>query len=835
MNASKPNVLILGGGVAGLAAAQALDAYGVSVEVVEKGSQLGGNARRWACMATDSCRYCGACLSADLAEQVTRSPHAKIHLNSTVDRLEKQDAGFKASLKGGLNETIQADAVLLATGMRPFDPSANSDLGYAQLDQVITTADMNEALQQDRLGDLLPAVPEPAIAFIQCVGSRDRQSGRDYCSQVCCKTAVRQVNRILHEIPRADITVFHMDLQIIGKAFRSQAAAMQPRVTLQQGVPAKIWNDRQPGKVSVIQEDAATGARTARHFDLIVLAVGILPALQTARIAEQLGVGTDDWGFLSGGMTPAPGIYTAGAALEPTDILSTRQQGVQAAHRMAMDLGWISNIEGAPRVAVIGGTREAADVAVNLADSGYTVSLLDSGADAACAGDNIDYHAQTRLVSVNGTSGAFRISFNSDGDDRQLDAAAIIAANGIHRQPAMPDNEQIRSISQFAEARERGALNSTDTVVFWLDHHGPEWKAFSRQCLHHAVKLVSEGRRAIVIMEKMLVHGLKGQRIYDQARHMGVRFLRVGGPDQVTLTSGDKGVRLGVNEATLPGVRISLDADLLVIPETFQPAFLSDAISQCLRQNMDEEGFLQSANVRHRPVGSPRKGIFFIGSCHDETDEADMQREIDAVKASLHLLTGGRLPLEPPAVIDEGKCGRCLTCYRACPHAAVIIRNATQPVIVAEACAGCGICVSSCPAKAISSDPQADIPVVGAAEGATVIFACQRSGAPAARAAGIGDEKTRLIEVRCAGQLDEQTLLQPLLEGAAEVIVAACHEGNCRSMIGSRAAAVRAARMTDQLGLDHAAVRHHFIAANEPARMARIVADDGSKKEDAHA
>jgi heterodisulfide reductase subunit A len=333
----------------------------------------------------------------------------------------------------------------------------------------------------------------------------------------------------------------------------------------------------------------------------------------------------------------------------------------------------------------------------------------------------------------------------------------------------------------------------------------------------------------------MLVHGLKGQRIYNQARHMGVRFFRVGGPDQMTWITGDGGISLEINEATLPGVSVTLDTDLMVIPAAVSPASSSGPISRFLRQNLDEEGFMQSANVRHRPVGSPRQGVFFIGSCHDETDDGDLQQEINAVKVLLHQMTSGRLPLEPAAAIDEGKCGRCLTCYRACPHAAVIIRNNIQPMIVAEACLGCGICVSSCPAKAISADPGAQIPAAGPIEGATVVFACQRSGALAAKAAGISSKDTKLIEVRCAGQLDEQTLLQPLLEGAARVIVAACHEGNCRSMIGSRSAATRTAKMIDQLGLDHADVRHHAIAANEPARMARIVADGGSGKENAHA
>jgi heterodisulfide reductase subunit A len=173
-------------------------------------------------------------------------------------------------------------------------------------------------------------------------------------------------------------------------------------------------------------------------------------------------------------------------------------------------------------------------------------------------------------------------------------------------------------------------------------------------------------------------------------------------------------------------------------------------------------------------------------------------------------------------------CGRCLTCYRACPHAAVVIRGQFQPEIVATACMGCGICVASCPAKAISADPSAAIPAVNDVTGATVVFACQRSGALAAKAADIQDTRTQIVPVRCAGQIDEQTMLQPLADGADRVVIAACHEGNCRSMTGSRTAAARAENMAGQLGLDKTIIRHQTIAANEPARMARIIGASGS-------
>jgi heterodisulfide reductase subunit A len=833
MNTSKPNVVVLGSGVAGLSATLALGAYDVSVHLVEKEDRLGGHALKWACMATDTCQYCGACLGAELLQQVQDTSHTTIHLNSIPERINIQEAGYSVALKGVADETIHADAVLIATGMTPFDPGGVDDLGYGTFHQVKTTADINAILQEDRLATILPDTPAPSIAYIQCVGSRDRQSDRDYCSQVCCKTAVRQVNKILDQKPEADITIFHIDLQVIGKVFRSQAASALKRVKLHQGVPGRIWNDRQEGKVSVIQEDNATGARTAHHFDLIVLAVGMVPSPEMSRIADQLDSDLDRWGFASGSSNLATGIYAAGASRGPMDILSAKAQGAATAHRMAKDLGWEQSDEKKLSVAVIGDGPDGAVAANALTEDGYGVTVLDHGPAEKPDSGGSTWFSNIQLNSVTGTVGQYCLSFSSGSTEHQLDAAAIVVAGGVHAEASMESgdhDDQVVSLSRFIETVDTNQMDSTQRVVFWLDRNGPEWKAYSRQCLKMATSWASQGKDAAIIMDKMLVHGIEGQQLYDQARHKGVRFLRIRNADQVNIQHQKNSVLLEIPDTSLTDVTLILEADVLVIPEGVQPPAWSERVAHRLRQSLDEEGVLQSANVRHRPVGSPRKGVFFLGSCHDEIDPLDFQDEIKTLRASLaQLFVNG--PLDPPAVIDEGKCAKCLTCYRACAHSAVMITEGYQPMIVAEACVGCGICVSSCPATAISHDPAGSIPKFDLSEGDTVVFACQRSGLLAAKAASLDKPNTHIIPVRCAGQIDEQTLLQPLLDGASAVRIAACHDGNCRSMTGSRTADARANKLTAQIGLQPGELSLHTIAANEPARMANIVGADVISKE----
>ncbi len=837
MNKSTPSVLVVGGGIAGMAAAKTLDDFGVSVHLVEKREYLGGKAFDWACMATGECRNCGACLSAELADQMNHLKHATIHLKSSINGIKKNNDGFGTTLNSESSAVISTNAVLLANGMTPFDASRLPELGYGVYDQVITTADLNNLLKREGLKEILPDTTSPAIAFIQCVGSRNRELCRDYCSQVCCKTALRQANKILHNIPEAQITVFHIDLQIIGKEFRTQAEYVKARVNLFQGVPAKILSDREQGKLTVIHEDPETGARVARHFDLIVLSVGIGPSLQVIEIAKQLDIKPDTWGFLSSGALLPSGVYAAGVTQGPTDILTARDQGIIAAHKIIQDFNILSKTKHNSTIAVLGESKDSGMICHALSKEGWLVVRLDSGNHQAPEISGVTSFYSVSLRSVNGTVGQYDLLFTAKGYEHNIKAASIIVVGDAQMvlYSGLNDSDKIKSLSQFVDVFEKTPAKVPKTVAFWLDRQKQEWKDHARTCLHLATALAEKGQTAIVIMEKMLVHGLKGQKLYDDARHKGVRFLRVSNPAQINVISDNGHLVLEMNEATLPGVRLSAECDLLVLPEAVNPPASAPEISHFLRQQCDSEGFLQSANVRHRFVGSPRRGIFFLGSCHDETDEVDIAREINAVKASLEALTTSNIRTEPLPAINENKCARCLTCYRICPHAAVTIKGNYKPVIVTDACFGCGICVSHCPAEAISAVCELDSDTSGITASKTVIFACERSGELALKSAMnmemFSNKTARIIKVPCAGRIGEAMMIQQLLNGAKRVIIAACHEGNCRSVSGSRLAAARAKLIVEDTGLQDNSIRHYSVAANEPVKIAKIVSAADSGKE----
>lgn len=809
---SSDSVLILGGGVAGMSAARTLGDRHIQVHLVEAADRLGGHAASWACMATDECRQCGACLADDMINQTFCHTNISLHLSTTLDRLEKTGDGFTAHLSSG--ETVTAARIILATGFTPFDPSVLSGLQFGRHDKVISTARLNQMLKQETLTDFLENVAQPEIAFIQCVGSRNRKLDRDFCSQVCCKISLRHSDKLLHLLPDAEITLFHMDLQTIGKETRCLAADLSTRMSLAQGVPAEILSDPDSNRPSVVVEDPDSGARTARAFDLVVLSIGMSPSEELNRLSGRLGVRPNRWGFFNtSDASLSPGIHVAGCAKGPRDIPGSRQDGRIAAAAVLKELGH-APAEKAD-VLVWGDGAEAKTIARTLAENGYTTVFF-----GRCkASDRLTCIDPGRILSVDGTAGRFSVRYELGSRPETLTCSAIIAA-------PEPEYQTAPAQSSLAGAMDLTAFSSTppaqlpEHVAVLLDYAGPETKAASRRALISAMAARKAGRQITVIMNKMLVHGSLGQQMYDQARKAGVRFLRYNAPEKIEIKKTDTGFSLTLDEATLPGTLVTLHCDHLVIPAVPVPGPKIDTAARLLKQEKDREGFLQSPNVRHRLTKSPRKGIYFAGAAHDDVDDSDLAAELEAIMAEL-AFSG---PAQDTGVkINQDYCAQCLTCLRICPHQAIVLNKDDRPEIVPDACFGCHLCVVNCPALAIESTACAPDRVAEQAETAqVVVLACQRSAALAAGPLTLPDT-VRLIPVPCAARAGVNLMLKLLLGGAQKIIVAGCHDGNCRSMKGSASAHREVARLLALPGIPPDKAAWHSVAANETQTFARII------------
>ena len=355
------NVIIVGGGIAGMTVAGAIADLGIGVTLVEQDRQLGGHAAHWACMATDECARCSACLVQDQISKISAHPRIEVLLGARLGECQGEAGAFRVTLEPepasenvpppwrewvlGRRRTVPCQAVVLATGFEPYDPSKNPLLGYGHFDGVITTQDLDDILRKDDLAGFAPDGDTPLrVAFIQCVGSRDRKSGREYCSQFCCRTTIRLIQRLRYLRPAVEATVFYIDLQIMSKEFGVFYNRARGDVRFIQGVPAEVCPGETQRALRVYSVAPGADRTEAFEFDRVVLAIGLTPTDSHRSLAKVMGLDLNEFGYFAGASPDAPltasrpGVFLAGACSGPTDIQGSRKQAMAVAGLLAQRL-----------------------------------------------------------------------------------------------------------------------------------------------------------------------------------------------------------------------------------------------------------------------------------------------------------------------------------------------------------------------------------------------------------------------------------------------------------------------------------------------------------------
>ncbi|MFH2058347.1 MAG: FAD-dependent oxidoreductase [Pseudomonadota bacterium] len=840
----KKSVMIIGGGVAGMAAAQSLNGHNINVHLVEKNGHLGGHASLWACMATDTCQHCSACLSADIVNDIHQTAHLNKHLiiypGTRVVKIDQTDKKYFVQLKGKTNHTIKADKIILATGFRPAQPQGLLGEKYHDTKRIITTAELNQIFKENTLAQYLPDSSSPEIGFIQCVGSRNQKKGRDYCSQICCKVSLRQINKLSHLYPNAKISLFYIDLQLIGKQIRSEFESLSSNINLIQGVPFEIFNDKLDGKLSVIREDDKTGNRILNHFDMMVLSIGVQASDNNSNLMDMIDISSDQsigqslnqWGFITDPNALAQkGIYVAGCAAGPVDILTAQQQGIRCAGQIIQDFNSNKTIVKQTNIAIaiIGDGKEACNAASMVSRQGYDAWMIGLGNKKGIQTRDFHYVPDAELMSIKGATGAFSILYKASGVINKKLFFAIIVAESAETIPVekktILSSDQVYSLNDFSNLAQKNLQAVPDSIVFWLDYSCPESKDSSRTALLIAISLAKTRRQITFIIQKMLVHNLNGQRLYDKARKLGIKFLRIDSANEVNIKKQDDKLVFNLKETTLKGIILSFKSDWLVIPEKRIPGNKNPMLAKHLKDHLDSEGYLQSANVRHRLINSPRKGIFYTGSCHDEIDEQDQRFELEQILFSIHKIIDNKAKSFSIGIqINTEQCRNCLTCFRACPHGAIILNDDMKPYIVPEACFSCGLCLSSCPALAIESKGFCDQTYLNLiSKDEITIFACERSGALAAKNVK-HDDRFNIQTVPCVCRISTNLLLKTLEAGAKKIILASCHQDNCQSFKGTQNAQTLAKQITQIPGIDNDTIVVYPIAANESEKFEAFLA-----------
>jgi len=237
-------------------------------------------------------------------------------------------------------------AVIVATGYQLLDPSIYEEYGYGRYPDVVTSLEFERMVSasgptEGELRRPSNGQPPKTIVFLQCIGSREEQTGgKPYCSKICCMYTAKHAILYKHKVHDGQAFIFYMDIRSAGKNYEEfvRRVVKEKDATYLRGRVSKVFP--RGDKLIVMGADTLGGGQVEIAAEMVVLAPALLPSAGVRELAQKLRIGYDQHGFLSEAHpklkpveTNTAGVFLAGCAHSPKDIPDTVAQASAAASK----------------------------------------------------------------------------------------------------------------------------------------------------------------------------------------------------------------------------------------------------------------------------------------------------------------------------------------------------------------------------------------------------------------------------------------------------------------------------------------------------------------------
>ena len=239
---------------------------------------------------------------------------------------------------------VEVGTIVVATGYDLFDAKKLPEYGYGKFENVFTGLEFERLVSASGPtgGNIEINGKEPKkVVFIQCVGSRDKQTN-EYCSRVCCMYTAKQAHMVKDKIHDSDLIVYYTDVRAFGKGFEEFYNRVQGEgVTYRRRELADPIQINKKGNRVVVKAKGHPDAEA----DLVVLATGIEPRHDSKDLVRLLNINQSADGFMLEAHpklrpvdTFTDGIFLAGCCQGPKDIPDAVAQASGAAVRASEPL-----------------------------------------------------------------------------------------------------------------------------------------------------------------------------------------------------------------------------------------------------------------------------------------------------------------------------------------------------------------------------------------------------------------------------------------------------------------------------------------------------------------
>ncbi len=209
----------------------------------------------------------------------------------------------------------------------------------ARIPDVVTTTQVEQMISSGK-GVRWPSNGEKPkrVAILLCVGSRDRQIGREWCSKICCSVSANIAMEIREELPDCHVYIYYMDIRTFGLLETKYYWRSQEEFKVKY-IKARIAEVTSNGSQLIVKgEDTLVKRPITIPFDMVVHAIGMDPNVDNMTLSAVFDVQLEKHGFIGRqntygvmGATNRAGVYVAGAATGPETIDDSIAQGHAAA------------------------------------------------------------------------------------------------------------------------------------------------------------------------------------------------------------------------------------------------------------------------------------------------------------------------------------------------------------------------------------------------------------------------------------------------------------------------------------------------------------------------
>ena len=327
------NAFVVGGGVSGMTSALQIADLGFQTYLIEKESELGGNANKL--LLTMDGKPMVNYIN-DLKEKVINHPLLDVYTNHTIEEIEGYVGNYKFNIRDNKNETsneLEGGVVIVATGANEL----TTDEYLAQeSEHVISQLDLEEMMKNNNIDQDVDS-----ISMIQCVGSREE--GREYCSRVCCTQAVNNAIFIKERYPDIDIKIFYREMRTYGLYEDKYRKARELGIDfIRYEVEDKPQVKETDKGLTLSYREPITKKEITEKTDLLVLAKAMTPGDSNERLSKALKVPlNEDEFFLEAHVKLRPvdfatdGVFLTGLAHGPKNLGESIGQSRAAASRAA--------------------------------------------------------------------------------------------------------------------------------------------------------------------------------------------------------------------------------------------------------------------------------------------------------------------------------------------------------------------------------------------------------------------------------------------------------------------------------------------------------------------